>query len=148
MLGMCDFIYSVESAWIVVPFSSLGLVAEGAASYSFVQRMGIARANEALIHGKKLGSHELANCGFVNKIFPNQPADAFLNSILALLSERSASLNKYAMLKTKDLIQRRRREDLEKATQEEVTEGLETFLAGTPQAEFKKIAEGTKRHKL
>lgn len=43
-----DFIYAVESAYILTPFSTLSLVAEGGASITFPRRMGIAKANECV----------------------------------------------------------------------------------------------------
>jgi Delta3-Delta2-enoyl-CoA isomerase len=49
LISFSDLIYAVPSAFIMTPFSSLGLVADGGASYGFVQPMGIAKASEALI---------------------------------------------------------------------------------------------------
>ncbi|PPR04519.1 hypothetical protein CVT26_002387, partial [Gymnopilus dilepis] len=71
-LGYFDFIYALPSVWLAVPFTFLGIVAEGGASVSFVNRMGLATANEVLIWGKKKNADDLLACGFINKIFQDQ----------------------------------------------------------------------------
>lgn len=43
----------------------LGLTAEGGSSVTFIQRMGVAKAKEALYLGKRLSAQELKACGFV-----------------------------------------------------------------------------------
>ncbi|KAI6709422.1 enoyl-CoA hydratase/isomerase [Diplocarpon mali] len=69
LIAFSDFIYCVPSKFLLTPFSSLGLVAEGGASRVFVQRLGISKANEALIMSKRITAEELLQVGFVNKIF-------------------------------------------------------------------------------
>jgi Delta3-Delta2-enoyl-CoA isomerase len=88
-LGMFDFIYCVPNAWLSVPFTFLGIVAEGGSSASFIRRsesrkffcslsfvgscimanriceVGVAKANEVLLWGKKVSAQELLQSGFV-----------------------------------------------------------------------------------
>ncbi|KIK08678.1 hypothetical protein K443DRAFT_128143 [Laccaria amethystina LaAM-08-1] len=71
-LGYFDFIYALPNAWLSMPFTYLGIVAEGGASVSFINRMGLGLANEVLILGKKKTAQELSDCGFANKILPEQ----------------------------------------------------------------------------
>jgi peroxisomal 3,2-trans-enoyl-CoA isomerase len=52
---LCAVIYAVENAYVFTPFSALSIVAEGAASLTFVQRMGVKAAKEALVLGKASG---------------------------------------------------------------------------------------------
>ncbi|PCG99101.1 Crotonase, core [Penicillium occitanis (nom. inval.)] len=84
LISFSDLIYAVPSAFIMTPFSSLGLVAEGGASYGFVQRMGIAKASEALIQSRRISADQLLNVGFVNKII--QP-EAFLDDVLREIND-------------------------------------------------------------
>lgn len=49
LLGNFDFVYAVESAYIMTPFSRLSLVAEGGASLSFPRRMGIVKVSFAFV---------------------------------------------------------------------------------------------------
>jgi peroxisomal 3,2-trans-enoyl-CoA isomerase len=60
--------YAAPHTFILTPFSSLGIVAEGGASRAFVERLDIAKANEALIMGKRITCDELVKTGFVNKV--------------------------------------------------------------------------------
>lgn len=63
-----DFIYCAPHTYLLTQFSSLGLVAEGGASRAMVHRMGVSKANEALLMSRRIPASELLACGFVNKI--------------------------------------------------------------------------------
>lgn len=56
-------------AWLYVPFSFIGLTVEQNASATFANRMGLAKANEALLWGGKLTAEELERNGFVKYVF-------------------------------------------------------------------------------
>jgi peroxisomal 3,2-trans-enoyl-CoA isomerase len=109
LIGFSDFIYAAPHAFILTPFSSLGLVAEGGASRGFVQRMGIAKANEALIMSKRITSEELVKCGFVNEVFDTKPneQEKFLEMVLKEVDERlGGHLVSDSMTKIKALIRK------------------------------------------
>lgn len=151
LVGFSDFIYAAPHAFILTPFSSLGLVAEGGASRGFVQRMGIAKANEALIMSKRITSEELVQCGFVNKVFDTKPTEQakFLDLVLKEVNDRLGDhLVSDSLTKIKGLIRKPEREILDAQGVAEVFGGLERFLSGVPQEEFSKIASGAKKHKL
>jgi peroxisomal 3,2-trans-enoyl-CoA isomerase len=152
LLGFCDFIYATPHTFLLTPFSSLGLVAEGGASYGLVQRMGISKANEALIMSRKIPCDELLACGFVNKVFSGKDqndSDGFLKQVLAEVDDKLGDhLNQESIVKIKQLIRAPYLESLEAQGVREVMEGMKRFVAGAPQEEFKKIASGQKRHKL
>ena len=151
MLGFADFIYAAPHTFLLTPFSSLGLVAEGLASKSFVQRMGIAKANEALIMSKRITCEELVQCGFVNKVFDVKPgeSDKFLELVLKEVDERLGDhLVPDSMTKIKALIRKPDRESLDAQGVAEVFGGLERFMSGVPQEQFRQIASGEKKHKL
>jgi peroxisomal 3,2-trans-enoyl-CoA isomerase len=151
LIAFSDFIYSVPHAYLLTPFSSLGLVTEGGASIAFVQRLGISKANEALIMSKRISSQELLATGFVNKIFDvGKGEDAKFRELV--LEEIENRLGEHligdSMTKIKALIQKPLRDTLDAAGVAEVFGGLERFVAGIPQEEFRKVASGEKRHKL
>ncbi|KAI9741974.1 MAG: hypothetical protein M1834_000363 [Cirrosporium novae-zelandiae] len=151
LIAFSDFIYAAPHAFILTPFSSLGLVAEGGASRSFVQRLGIAKANEALIMSKRIPAEELLQVGFINKIFDTgKDEDAkFLGLVLEELNERLGDhLNGDSLLKIKGLIQKPERDTMDAQGVAEVFAGLDRFVNKIPQEEFKKLASGEKRHKL
>lgn len=152
LTGFADFIYAAPHTFLLTPFSSLGLVSEGGASVGFVQRMGLARANEALIMSKRLTVEELVGCGYVNKVLDagnREDSDKFLEMVLKEVDERLGEhLNPDSLVKIKALIRKPYRDMLDAQGVAEVYGGMEVFASGIPQEEFRKIAKGEKKHKL
>ena len=151
LISFSDFIYAAPHAFLLTPFTSLGLVAEGGSSRAFVQRLGISKANEALIMSKKITAEEMLQVGFVNKIFQTgqNEQEKFLAEVLREVEDRLGDhLNSDSLLKVKALIWKPEREMMDGQTVAEVFGGLERFAAGIPQEEFRKLASGEKRHKL
>lgn len=146
-----DFIYAAPHTFLLTPFSSLGLVAEGGASRAMVLRLGYAKANEALIMSKRIPAAELKEAGFVNAIFDTAAGedDKFRGLVLREVSERlGPHLNGDSLLGIKKLIRQPEREIMDSQNSKEVFGGLERFAAGIPQEEFRRLATGEKRHKL
>ncbi len=152
LIAFSDFVYATPHTFLLTPFSSLGLVTEGGSSVGFVQRLGISKANEALIMSKRISSEELAQTGFVNKIFRGKDQndhEGFLRQVLDEVEDRLGEhLNQESLIKIKELIRRPYNERLEAQGAREVMEGMARFVSGAPQEEFRKIASGEKRHKL
>ena len=131
LLGFADFIYAAPHTYILTPFSSLGLITEGLASRSFVQRMGIAKANEALIMSKRITCEELVQTGFVNKVFETKPNEheKFLGLVLEEVEARLGShLVPDSMTKIKAIIRKPDREGLDAQSVAEVFGGLDRFM--------------------
>lgn len=146
-----DFVYATPDTFLLTPFSSLGLVAEGAASRAFVQRLGISKANEVLIQSKRLTIDELVQTGYVNKVFQTKKGDdkAFLAEVMKEIDDRMGShLNQDSLVKIKELIRKPERDIMDQQNVAEVFSGLERFVSGAPVEEFRKIASGEKKHKL
>ena len=57
--GVADLIFAAEGAWLQVPFNALGLVPENGSVVTFAQSMGVHRANEFLMFGKRMTVEEL-----------------------------------------------------------------------------------------
>jgi len=151
LTGFADFVYAAPHTFLLTPFSSLGLVAEGGASVGFVQRMGLAKANEALIMSKRITCEELVQCGYVNKVFDTkkEESDKFLGLVLQEVDDRLGEhLVPDSLVKIKALIRKPYRDMIDAQGVAEVYGGLEVFASGIPQEEFRKIAKGEKKHKL
>ncbi|KAK4123063.1 d3,d2-enoyl-CoA isomerase-like protein [Parathielavia appendiculata] len=153
LISFADFIYAAPHAFLLTPFSSLGLVSEGAASRALVQRLGIARANEALIMSQKIACDELVAAGFVNKVFGEVGKDdedeKFRELVLREIDERLGEhLVGESLLGIKKLIRKPEMDVMEAQNVAEVFAGVDRFVSGVPQGEFLKIATGKKRHKL
>jgi peroxisomal 3,2-trans-enoyl-CoA isomerase len=148
LIAWSDFIYAHSSAYLLTPFASLGLVAEGGASYAFVRRMGVARATEALVTGRKLRVQELVDCGFVNKVFECEK-DEFPGEILRETEEwMGPHLNGESMLMIKKLVGKGDEKGIYANVVDELFLGLDRQVKGIPQKEFERLKRGEKRHKL
>ncbi|OQU98348.1 hypothetical protein CLAIMM_04145 [Cladophialophora immunda] len=152
LVGFADFVYAAPHTYLLAPFTSLGLVAEGGASVGLVQRLGLPLANEALLTSRKIPCAKLLQCGFVNKVFrakDESDSDGFLEQLLDEVNEKfAAHLNQESILRIKALIRRPIVDKTEAQILREVADGMQRFVDGAPQMEFKRIAEGRKRHKL
>ncbi|KAF4414862.1 delta3-cis-delta2-trans-enoyl- isomerase [Fusarium acutatum] len=147
LISHSDFIYAVPDAYLLTPFSSLGLVAEGGASVAFVHRMGPGKANEALILGRKIPVSELVQVGFVNHVFKDK--NNFRTQVLDYLRQTfSSHLVGSSLLGTKALMRRRVVREQDEMAPLETFQGLERFCAGIPQEEMGKVISGAKKHRL
>ncbi|SPQ22840.1 2fdcf53b-ce59-4e1b-b3a7-34956380e034 [Thermothielavioides terrestris] len=130
-----------------------GAGGRGGASRALVRRLGVARANEALLMSRPIGCAELVAAGFVNKVFDECAADGedgkFRELVLREIDERLGEhLNGESLLGIKRLLRQPERDVMDLQNVAEVFAGLERFVSGVPQEEFAKIASGKKRHKL
>jgi len=151
LTAFADFVYAAPHTFLLTPFSSLGLVAEGGASRALVQRLGISKANEALIMSKRISCEELVQTGYVNKVFDcaKGDSDAFLRLVMSEIDDRMGDhLIGESLTGIKALIRKPEMDVLDKQNVAEVFAGLDRFVTGVPQEEFIKIASGKKRHKL
>jgi Delta3-Delta2-enoyl-CoA isomerase len=151
LIAWSDFIYCTPHTYLLTPFSSLGLLAEGGASLALVQRMGVSKAKEALIMSKRIPAEELRACGFVNGIFEVGVGEdeKFLMRVVEEVEERLGQhLIGSSLIKIKALIGIPMRKEIDASLVAELFGGLERQVAGIPQAEYAKIRSGQKRHKL
>lgn len=151
LLGHADFVYAAPHTYLLTPFTSLGLVAEGGSSRALMRRLGDARGGEALYMSKRISCEELVQCGFINKVFDCKPGDSdtFLKQVVHEVKDRlGPHLNPSSIINMKRLIRRSEVEELERVGVDEVMEGLDRFAKGYPQEEFRKLASGEKKHKL
>ncbi|KZP24844.1 ClpP/crotonase [Athelia psychrophila] len=149
-LGYFDFIYAMPNVWLMTPFTFLGIIAEGGSSASFVNRMGLAKANEALIWGKKIEAQDLLSCGFLNKILPAQSVPDFHASIRALVLSELAGLDPTALLVVKHLLKTglKDKNDPDAVNLRESYAQAERFASGVPGERFRQLAAKEIRHKL
>jgi len=98
--GLADLVFASDTAYLQIPFSALGLVPENGSAINFAQSMGVHRANEFLMFGRKMTAQELENWGLVNKIFPSQ---GFHKSVKAYLEEQLKVNDGKSMTETKRL---------------------------------------------
>lgn len=100
---------------------------------------------------KRITSQEMVQTGFVNGIIRTgrDEQEQFLEEVLKEIEERlGAHLNSESLVRMKKLIRRPEREIMGAQTVQEVFAGLDRFVEGVPQEEFRKVASGEKKHKL
>jgi peroxisomal 3,2-trans-enoyl-CoA isomerase len=100
---------------------------------------------------KRIPAAELERCGFVNAIFDVAKGDdaKFRDLVMAEINERLGEhLNGESLLGIKQLIRKPEMDILDAQNAREVFAGLDRFVKGVPQEEFRRIASGEKRHKL
>jgi Delta3-Delta2-enoyl-CoA isomerase len=98
--GVADLIFAAEGAWLQVPFNALGLVPENGSVVTFAQSMGVHRANEFLMFGKRMTVEELKEWGLVNTIFPKEN---FHQHVIEYLQEQLKINDGKSMILTKQL---------------------------------------------
>ncbi|KAH6918628.1 ClpP/crotonase-like domain-containing protein [Coprinopsis sp. MPI-PUGE-AT-0042] len=149
-LGYFDFIYAVPNAWLSCPFTFLGIVAEGGASVTFVNRMGLSMAKDVLIWGKKKTAQELLKTGFINKIFPPQSPEDFHQAVRKEVLYDLEGLDPTAILKMKSLIQAglNEKNNMDAVNLRESYAQAARFASGIPVTQFARIAMKEIKHKL
>jgi peroxisomal 3,2-trans-enoyl-CoA isomerase len=149
-LGNFDFIYALPEAWLYVGFPFLGIVTEGGASVNFINRMGLARANEVLMFNKKKNAQELFECGFVNKIFPSQPTELFHAAVRDHLLDELDGLDHSSVLTIKVLLKAglSEKNNPDAVNLRESYAQAERFVTGVPTRRFGMISRKEIKHKL
>jgi len=131
--GVADIVLASDSAYLQVPFSALGLVPENGSAITFSQSMGVHRANEFLMFGRKLSAQELLDWGLVNKIFPTE---GFHKSVKAFLREQLQTNDGKSMMETKRLQNAPLRDGRLLAVVNSMDALAERFVDGAPFARF------------
>lgn len=83
--GISDITFASSSCYLQVPFSALGLVPENGSAINFAQSMGVHRANDFFMFGRKLSAKELEDWGIVNRVFEEK---GFQESVRGFLEEQ------------------------------------------------------------
>ncbi|MFE3546355.1 enoyl-CoA hydratase [Nocardia sp. NPDC059177] len=95
-----DLIYAVDSAYLLLPFTSIGLMPDGGATAMVAAAMGRARAAELALLGARLPAPEAAAAGLINRSLPADEIDAEIDAVAAKLAagpRRALELTKAAL---------------------------------------------------
>lgn len=71
MLLHCDLVYAGASATFQMPFVNLGLVPEAGSTFLLQRQIGIQKAADLFLTGKKVGAEKAEAIGLVADVFPN-----------------------------------------------------------------------------
>lgn len=131
--GMADIVLASSSCYLQIPFSALGLVPENGSALSFSQSIGLHRANEFLMFGRKLSVEELENWGMINKVFPHE---GFHQSVTAFLEEQLSVNDGKSMMEMKRLQNAPLRDGRIVAVYNSMDALAERFVDGAPMERF------------
>lgn len=152
LVALCDLIYSINDSdvYMLLPFSNLGLVCEGAASASIIKRLGLSKANEAILFSKPILLKELYRLGFINECFDFKQAqvDQFNELVLDKVYQSTNNLSDQSILDNKELIKSQYYKDYQFGNATEVIKGFEKWSLGIPQERFMQMAKKQRKHKL
>ena len=119
-----------------------------------INRMGAAKAKEALLMAKKISLEELVACGFVNGVFPADPAgkdaEDFKQRVLKEVCEGLLGdhLSPSSLLETKKIMSRHDQITYDSQVVRELVGGVNAFESGHPQEQLRKLSKRERKHKL
>jgi enoyl-CoA hydratase/carnithine racemase len=125
VVGLADIAFMAESARLRCPFSTLGLTAEGASTYTFPRIMGPQAAAQFLFKAEWWPAAQCKADRLVLDVFPDE---GFLDRVLDQARDL-ASLPMASLLETKSLLIAPHREAMHKANEEE-NQGLRRLSGG------------------
>ncbi|KAK5055331.1 hypothetical protein LTR84_013081 [Exophiala bonariae] len=144
--GVSDIVLASATTYLQCPFSALGLVPEFGSATSFPQSIGVHRANEILMLGRKVGVEELVQWGMVNRVFAHE---GFHARVVEFLDEMLEENDGVSMLEAKRLLSAELRPGRLLALYEAADAVAERFVDGAPAERFVRksqlLAEKSKR---
>jgi 2-(1,2-epoxy-1,2-dihydrophenyl)acetyl-CoA isomerase len=127
----CDLVLAAQSAYFLLAFVNIGLVADGGSSLFVPARIGLARASEMMMLGERVSAQQALEWGLVNGVHP----DGELAEQSAALAGRLAAGPTRAYAATKRELNRQiyanmgEQLELEATLQQEMAE-TDDFLEG------------------
>jgi 2-(1,2-epoxy-1,2-dihydrophenyl)acetyl-CoA isomerase len=88
LAAACDFVIASETAYFQQAFRNVGLIPDGGTIFFLNQRLGVGRAKDLVMTGRRLSAGEAAEWGVVNRIVPEAELG---DAALALAVELAAA---------------------------------------------------------
>ena len=133
--GVADIVLASSTAWLQCPFSALGLVPENGSALSFAQHIGIHRANDFLMFGRKLSAQELLDAGLYNYVW-EETGEAFQARVVRFLEGQLEVNDGKSMCEMKRLQNEPIRDARLLAVVRAVDALAERFVEGAPKKRF------------
>lgn len=104
MLLHCDLVYASTSATFQMPFVNLGLVPEAGSTFLLQRQIGIQKAADLFLTGKKLGAEKAEAIGLIAEVFPDNelPVEALARAKALAAKAPNAVRATKALLKDND----------------------------------------------
>lgn len=123
--GLADITFMARSARFRCPFSTLGLTAEAASTYTFPRLMGHQAASWVLLSSEWLTAEQCREAGLALQVFDDE---GFMASVYGE-AEKLAALPLSSLRQTKELLVGPRRDDMKRAVAAE-NAGLAALSGG------------------
>jgi 2-(1,2-epoxy-1,2-dihydrophenyl)acetyl-CoA isomerase len=136
----CDLVVAAESAYFLLAFVNIGLVADGGSSLFVPTRIGMARAAEMAMLGERVSAGQALDWGLVNAVHPDESfveQSAALTARLATGPTRAYAatkreLNNRLFSKMGEQLELEAKLQQEMAGTDDFVEGVSAFLGKRP----------------
>lgn len=149
---LCDLVYvnDLSKTFLLTPFPNIGVLSEGATTYTMFTRLGWSKAAEALLLSKRISGEDMHNAGFVNKHYQGKfkSVEEFNGAVLQELVDSVENLHADSIFKNKQLLKLMTERNIGAINSQEAYMGLGKWLAGIPQERFKRLSSGELKHKM
>jgi 2-oxoglutaroyl-CoA hydrolase len=85
----CDFRIAAEDVELALPEVKLGMIPGSGGTQRLVRLIGLARAKDAIMRGRRIGAEEALALGLVTRVVPAGELDAAVDELVAELAELS-----------------------------------------------------------
>ncbi|KEF58328.1 uncharacterized protein A1O9_06254 [Exophiala aquamarina CBS 119918] len=131
--GVADIVLASTTTWLQCPFSALALVPEFGSASTFPQSIGVHRANDILMFGRKVSVDELLQWGMVNRVIDHE---GFHAEVVRYLQEQLEINDGKSMMEHKRLMNAPLRSRRLLALYEAADAVAERFVEGAPAQRF------------
>lgn len=86
MAMACDMIYAADTAYFSQVFKNVGLAPDGGAIYFLAQNLGVLRAKELVLSGRRVAANEALQLGLVTRVMPDDALEREARALAAGLA--------------------------------------------------------------
>jgi 2-(1,2-epoxy-1,2-dihydrophenyl)acetyl-CoA isomerase len=136
----CDLVLAAESAYFLLAFVNIGLVADGGSSLLIPERAGFARASEMALLGERIPAAQALDWGLINRVVPDerlaeeaaQLAERLANGPTRSYAGTKRQLNAWMYARMAEQLELEASVQQEMAASEDFREGVQAFVEKRP----------------
>jgi 2-(1,2-epoxy-1,2-dihydrophenyl)acetyl-CoA isomerase len=136
----CDLVLAAESAFFLLAFVNIGLVADGGSSLLIPERIGFARAAEMALLGERIPAPTALEWGLINRVVPDGELDRQAQALAARLAAgptrsyagTKRQLNAWLYGRMREQLELEASIQQELAASEDFFEGVQAFVEKRP----------------
>jgi 2-(1,2-epoxy-1,2-dihydrophenyl)acetyl-CoA isomerase len=136
----CDLVVAAESAFFLLAFVNIGLVADGGSSLLIPERAGFARAAEMALLGERIPAAKALEWGLINRVVADDQLPAAAHELAARLAQgptrsyagTKRQLNAWLYGRMREQLELEAAIQQELAVTDDFAEGVQAFVAKRP----------------